>query len=991
MITSRRLRVAVWLAAAWTSALWIASTPAEAACPPIILDAPATFDVGDLVMLEGVCCSQPVPSAEGTWLIGLQILLLIAGAAILARRRVRAARLAILTLIVSPTLLHAPGPAAQSCEAELTWQAQSTHELFVGSGPSFTFMPTRPGTFVVTLTSGPDASTRNVEILLPLTCVDAGDADPTGTDVWSDALGQAAVVIPDPSACQRSYDLTSTAPSIGGSPPAPRAIAELPGTPTLRTGHLVFDSLYALALDDLAQNEATTLIDPTFDGGAPLPCPTGGCYRSSSTSDWMGTREAAYATHLGGLALDPIRARNALALRLSDRRSGGAAQIVQDPGTGGGYPVSSDRVAWVLGAEAVMSLLDPGDQLAFATTALDALENTLEQDRVVLFDASDGLYCGETSFLDLREQTYPARTATRVAEIAGSKALGTNLLHLQALEATSTLADALGNTTLRDRYAGWATLLRVAIHDAFWDAGAGLFSAFTSSNLDPAVVRRYDLLGSALAVILDVASSVEASSVLGGYPHYGPGAPLIWPQQQDVPIQYNRASSPFVSAYWLRAAAAAGHDAVAERMIDALVRAAALNLSNVSLLGAETGAAWESDGAASGPGVNANHQLSSIAGYLSMIHHTIFGLQPELDGLHVRPFVPAALRSGMLGGTRRIVLNDVAYQGHAITVVLHLPDAAGTGALEVAARHLNGTPFAGDLVPDGLLQSSNRVDVFLAAGTSAPTTLTEVGTTDFRDVFGPGTPSVTNVLDVSGDLEVGLDPGGEVAPDISYRILRDGAVVADGLPGSSTAWTDTGVDPSGPDSFCYVAETTFTVSGNHSQHSPPQCWWGAGASHVSTIDATGMTNVGGTLTFEYGRLHWSGWGDPGHSLTVASFVAAQTGPHQLLVRYGNGAGAVGTGITCAVKRMEIEDIAASTIVAEGAIVMPHLGTWDAWAESIPLEVDLVAGRSYRITLASDDDMSNMSVFEHFATWSGVGGASGPFNHPNVAEILVLAR
>ena len=43
-----------------------------------------------------------------------------------------------------------------------------------------------------------------------------------------------------------------------------------------------------------------------------------------------------------------------------------------------------------------------------------------------MFDADDGLYRGEQSFLDWREQTYPGWTKDNVSTIAMSKALSVN-------------------------------------------------------------------------------------------------------------------------------------------------------------------------------------------------------------------------------------------------------------------------------------------------------------------------------------------------------------------------------------------------------------------------------------------------------------------------------------------------------------------------------------------------------------------------------------
>src|SRR5690606_27513115 len=128
-----------------------------------------------------------------------------------------------------------------------------------------------------------------------------------------------------------------------------------------------------------------------------------------------------------------------------------------------------------------------------------ALRNTLEHDRRVVFDSADGLYFGEQSFLDWREQTYPDWTAEDVVHIAMSKALSTNLVHLRALELTSALADEVGDDDLSARYAGWASELRDAIRARFWLEEEGLFSTYVTTSLDPAPVRRYDLLGSAFA------------------------------------------------------------------------------------------------------------------------------------------------------------------------------------------------------------------------------------------------------------------------------------------------------------------------------------------------------------------------------------------------------------------------------------------------------------------------------------------------------------
>ncbi len=822
--------------------------------------------------------------------------------------------------------------------------------------------------------------------MAPRTCVSPAGADPAGTDAWTDPNGRATAAIDDRAACHRTYTLTSTATLRDGEPDDPRTVPELEGWPTLRTGHDLFDALYALALEETRELSVSAIRDFAFDDGDAIDC--GGCFETGRLWTYVWTRDTAYAVDLGMASLDPARARASLEFKLSERRGGGDLQIVQDTGTGGSYPVSSDRVAWALGAWALFAHLEGAERDAFGARALEALSNTVEHDRRIVWDARDGLYSGEQSFLDWREQTYPEWVAADVVHVGMSKALSTNLLHLRALEITAALAAEAGDAARQARYAGWADALRTAIRERFWLEEEGLFSTYVTTGLDPAPVRRYDLLGSALAIRFDVASPAQAARVLASYPHYGPGAPVAWPQQQATPIYHNRAEWPFVDAYWLRAAKHANHPAVAERMVRALIRGAALNLSNMENFEAGTGAAFLDDGAASGPVVNSQRQLWSVAGYLSMVQHTLFGLEAEADGLHVRPYVTAALRDTLFAGTEELVLNDHRWRGDTITVVLHLPEDAGEGALPVASIALNGRALSGDLV-EGLEPGANRIDVTLGTGSGDGTSLTEVSDADWQDVFGPRTPRITGIRASGG--RVVLDLSTSEAPDVTWTIYRDGERVADGLAGSTASWTDPTHDASGPRSPCYAAELTFTGSGNRSQHSPPACWWGAGAARVTTIGASAMTNVGGAGSTDHGRFHYEPWGDEGDSLTVPSFTPAESGPHLLQLVYSNGAGGVTTGVTCAVKRVVVEEVVSGRVVAEGAVMMPHLGEWSRWAESSFVRAELVAGTEYRVVIRGDDEVVNMSSFEHFERYTGgLGGRGGAFNRVNVAELKILA-
>ncbi len=827
-----------------------------------------------------------------------------------------------------------------------------------------------------------------------VTCV-RPEADRTGTATLRDPLGQATVELDDPAACARRYTLASTAPRRDGLPTNPRVIVEAAGAPTVRTGHDLFDALYALALAEVGEASVAAISDGAFADGAPVACPPGGCFETGRLWRYVWTRDVSYAVDLGLAVLDPVRARNSLEFKLSAPRRGGAEQIVQDTGTGGSYPVSSDRVVWALAADALLPHLAGADRTAFRDRAFAALVATIEHDRGVVFDAVDGLYLGEQSFLDWREQSYADWTATDPATIATSKALSTNLLHLRALEITAALASERGDPAARDRYAAWATALAGRIRTRFWDEASGQFSTFAPTFLDPAPARRWDLLGAALAIVSGVATPAQADRVLSTYPHLGPGAaPVIFPQQQFTPIYHNRAEWPFVTAYWLRAAAVADHDGVADRAMAALVRGAALNLSNMENLETVTGAPWVDDGAYSGPVVNSHRQLWSVAGYLSMVHHTLFGLRFGPDGLTVAPYLTRGQREGWFAGTSSLVLNRLPWQGKALTVVVALPPVVGTGAAggsyQVGEVRLDGAVVTGPIT-HAQLAAHSRIDVTLTTPTAAtPAPIAVRGAADWRDVFGPRTPRVTGVTRGGAGLTVGLAGGGDDPAALRLSIYRDGTRIATDLPGTTTSYADLGADLAR--SPCYVVEACFTASGNCSQHAAPVCWWGDGFAAITSYGANTFVATGGTAVTNHGRFHYQDWGDPGHRLVVPGVTPTRTGPHLVQLVYGNGAGPINTGITCAVKRVTVEDTGTGQVVASGVIVMPQLGRWDVWGQSTFVRADLTAGRTYRVVIADDPGTVNMSAFTHFVRYTGgTGGAGGEFARVNIAELKLLAR
>src|SRR6185295_6288779 len=122
----------------------------------------------------------------------------------------------------------------------------------------------------------------------------------------------------------------------------------------VRTKNTMFDALYALALDEAREDSVSSISDGAFNGGSAIPCD---CFQTGRKWTYVWTRDTAYSVFLGLAAIDPTRARKSLEFKLSELRAGGGREIVQDTGSGGSHPISTDRVVWAMGAEKVMEWL----------------------------------------------------------------------------------------------------------------------------------------------------------------------------------------------------------------------------------------------------------------------------------------------------------------------------------------------------------------------------------------------------------------------------------------------------------------------------------------------------------------------------------------------------------------------------------------------------------------------------------------------------------
>jgi hypothetical protein len=811
---------------------------------------------------------------------------------------------------------------------------------------------------------------------------------------WDGKQEHARFSSPDPDAALRTY-VHSTTMQLRDPGPQHTTYKEDPAAPVVRSGNLAFDALFALALHEMRQDAVKEIRDGNYNGGAPIPCD---CFETGEKWHYVWTRDLSYAADLGLAMLDPQRVRNSLDFKLSGWREGvrpaaqvagstDGLQIVQDTGSGGSWPVSSDRITWAFAAEETLRNLAPAERTAFAARALHALSNTLENDRIAAFDPASGLYTGEESFLDWRDQSYAAWIVDDLASMASSRALSTNVGHYKALTLAAELAREQGKEKQAARYDGWARDLKRAINARLWLPEAGMYSSLTAAHFDGAPMHKFDWLGQALAIVTGVADEARTRSILARYPHGPMGAPVIWPQQQGMPVYHNRAMWPFVTAYGLRAASVGGNASVADAAYDSLIRGAALNLSNMENLEWLSGQPVlldERHPELIGPVINSRRQLWSVGGYIGMVVRNVFGVSATSTGIRLQPFVTAGLRSRMMGSDGVATLRKLRLRGHALDVTLRLPAEQGaSGYYPVERILLNGKAAGADIRWDQLADT-NKIEIHFARAVAGEQAIRRVQADPYREdpaVFGPREPVAASLArDAAGRAVLAIGAQAEQAA-VVFNVYRDGALVAHGLPAGS--WTD----EHAPAGACYALEAQFSASGNRSHHSRPRCLGPEVAIAATDARVSASVPLAGPNA-RFAEPHLANWGKPDDRFAVQEVQVAQDGDYAVQIRYHNAANQINLGISGGVKWLAVKD-RGGAIVAQGAVQLPHARIDKANTPTVlstPLTARLGAGASYRIELS---DFYNMSYLQSNSSFTAAGGIEGPSNRFDIYGVRLL--
>lgn len=383
---------------------------------------------------------------------------------------------------------------------------------------------------------------------------------------------------------------------------------------------------------------------------------------------WGGvwTRDVSYSILLAFAYHEPEVAKISLIRKVKRDR------IIQDTGSGGAWPVSSDRTTWALGAWEIFKVT--GD-MEWLQTAYTIIKNTLDDDYKTLQSERTGLYRGESSFLDWREQTYPRWMSNK--DIYLSENLGTNVVHYQAHIILVEMAKILGEPYVV--YQQRADEIKTSINEHLWMDNKGYYAQYLYGRTSFIKSPRFEALGEALAILFGVADAEKAKTIVEESPLTEFGTTCIYPQIPGIPPYHNNGIWPFVQSYWNLAAAKAGNETVLNHGLAAIYRAGGLFLTNYENFVADNGDYV-------GTEINSHRMLWSMAGNLAMVHRLFIGMNFEIDGIHFKPIIPKTY-----SGNRK--LSDFKYRDALLDI-----ETIGHGNI-IATITLDGSPLDTPFIP----------------------------------------------------------------------------------------------------------------------------------------------------------------------------------------------------------------------------------------------------------------------------------------------------
>lgn len=641
--------------------------------------------------------------------------------------------------------------------------------------------------------------------------------------------------------------------------------------PKYESDQLLVDAIYNMSLDCIKSN-----IRPD------------NTYRAGAAWDGVWTRDVSYSIYLALAYIDPQNAINSLRAKVKNGR------IIQDTGTGGAWPVSSDRIVWATAAWEIYKVTGDRQWLA---EAYDIIVASLKDDMLIVWNSEQRLMQGEQSYLDWREQTYPRWMQPK--DIYESMCLGTNVVFAHAFEIVEEMADEL-DVEEPVEFEGMEETIKNSINEHLWIEELGYYSGYLYGGVYPIQSKVTDALGQATSILFDVATEEMAKSVISSTPVQPYGVSSVYPQQPDIKPYHNDAVWPFVQSYWNLAAAKVGNIDVFNAGFGALCRAAALFGTQKELFVSSTGDYR-------GTAVNSDKMLWSSAGYVSMIMRVFAGMEFETDGIEFDPFVPASI-----SGVKTI--SGVRYRDAVLDIVIN-----GTGD-EIASFAIDGKESGEHKFPAALAGGKHKIEIVMANNVIAkqPSNFKQqawMPATPIVQWNGTDNAVISNFSDkltydvYSNGLKIETEQGSDVVTVGN----NDGFEMIDVVPvdGKISGFTMQPLE--------YIPQGAMTIVQAEKSARPGTLLISDPAKARRFVEITTSKNT---------RLQFR-------------VNVEEDGIYFVDVRYANGSGPINTENKCAIRTLMVNGERA------GAVVMPQrgIGEWLSTGFSNRLVVDLNAGEN----------------------------------------------
>ena len=389
-----------------------------------------------------------------------------------------------------------------------------------------------------------------------------------------------------------------------------RLTKDISNYPKFESNFMILNGLYNMALEELELNISQ---DSLFYKG--------------EKKKGVKTRDISYSIILALAITKPELSKKSLMSKVKN------GKILQDNGTGGSWPISSDRMLWSTAAWEIY--LSTGDK-QWLKEAYSIIKKSTKSDLNVIWDYHEHLFNGESSFLNSQEQSYPSWMDAK--DIYSSFSLSTQAVHYQNLVVLSKMGTLLNHDI--QKYEHISKALKKSINEKFWIKDKGYYGQFKYNAYFPIISQKVDNLGQSLCILFDIANDEQKSQIINNTIQLPYGIPCIYPQIPNIPSYQNNSIWPFVQAYWNWAATKTDNDESVKHGLAALIRSSALFLTNKENMNADSGDFHDTVS-------NSNRQLKSVAASLSSIYRVLFGLNYKEDHLQISPFIPREFKGEM--------------------------------------------------------------------------------------------------------------------------------------------------------------------------------------------------------------------------------------------------------------------------------------------------------------------------------------------------------